>query len=542
MAQTETIDNDVCRMLCSLAADYGVRDVIVSPGTRSAPLAVVFSRSAHFRIHTVIDERCAAFMALGMSLATEQPVVLICTSGSALMNYGPALAEAYYRRVPVIAITADRPARWIDQLDSQTMRQPGALAAVVRKWVDIPVAADTDAALFTKANLEVCDAFDAALGSRRGPVHINVQLDIPLTPMTDKEPVNKARIIKAIRPQGSPGDFDEIIGKIRDKKIVIVCGDTTPGECAALNSIDLRGIPVLAEVQANIAQSYRIGTFDRLLRAACADGLEPDIVIAMGGSIVSARLKRWLRTSANTEVFTLGHTDNSTDTYKRLTTRIECDPLSFLQALAAAVTETEYSRRWQSFAEESQLKNENFVRTNPIMAAIGKIADRFRGDIHVGNGSAIRYAQMLRWNGPVYCNRGISGIDGCTSTALGYALAGGSPTLLITGDMSAAYDIGALGAAVPPRGFRIVVLDNDGGDIFRNIGTTGGLPELEQLFTVPPRLPLRQLADAYGYRYFEYSCQQPNDSVIDDFLDPEGSPAIMRLKIQKEYSKHLEVV
>lgn len=173
------------------------------------------------------------------------------------------------------------------------------------------------------------------------------------------------------------------------------------------------------------------------------------------------------------------------------------------------------------------------------MAALGKIADRFRGDIHVGNGSAIRYAQMLRWNGPVYCNRGISGIDGCTSTALGYALAGSAPTLLITGDMSAAYDIGALGAAVPPRGFRIVVLDNDGGDIFRNIGTTGGLPELEQLFTVPPRLPLRQLADAYGYRYFEYSCQQPDDSVIGDFLNPEGSPAIMRLKIQKEHSKHL---
>lgn len=539
MAQTETIDNDVCRMLSSLAADYGVRDVIVSPGTRSAPLAVVFSRSAHFRMHTVIDERCAAFMALGMSLATGQPIVLICTSGSALMNYGPALAEAYYRRMPLIAITADRPARWIDQLDSQTMRQPGALAAVVRKWVDIPVAADTDAALFTKANLDVCDAFDAALGGRRGPVHINVQLDIPLTPMTDKEPVNKARLIKAIRPQGSPDDFDEIIRNIRDKKIIIVCGDTIPDERAALNNIDLHGIPVLAEVQANIAHSYRIGTFDRLLRAECADGLEPDIVIAMGGSIVSARLKRWLRTMGYKEIYTLGYTDNSTDTYGRLTTRIECDPLPFLQALAAAFTETEYSHKWQSFAEEAQRKNQAFVNANPITAAIAKIAGRFRGDIHVGNGSAIRYAQMLRWNGPVYCNRGISGIDGCTSTALGYALAGGAPTLLITGDMGAAYDIGALGAAVPPRGFRIVVLDNDGGDIFRNISTTGGLPELEQLFTVPPNLPLRQLAEAYGYRYFDYECSQPDDSVIEDFLDPNGTPAIMRLKIQKEYSKHL---
>lgn len=539
MAQTETIDNDVCRMLASLAAAYGVRHVVVSPGTRSAPLAVTFHRAERFCMHTVIDERCAAFMALGMALKTDSPVLMICTSGSALMNYGPALAEAYYRRVPLIAITADRPARWIDQLDSQTMRQAGALAAVVRKSVDIPVAADTDTALFTKANLDVCDAFEAALGSRRGPVHINVQLDIPLTPLTDKEPFNKARLIKAIRPQGSPGDFDGIIGKIRDKKIIIVCGDTTPRERTALNSIDLRGIPVLTEVQANIDHSYSVGTFDRLLKTSCADGLEPEIVIAMGGSIVSARLKRWLRTLANTEVYTLGYTDNSIDTYGSLSTRIECDPLPFLQALAAAVTETEYSRRWQSFAEESQLKNENFVRTNPIMAAIGKIADRFRGDIHVGNGSAIRYAQMMQWHGPLYCNRGISGIDGCTSTALGYALGGNAPTLLITGDMSAAYDIGALGAAVPPRGFRIVVLDNDGGDIFRNISATGGLPELERYFTVPPRLPLRQLADAYGYRYLEYDSSRPVDSVIEEFLNPDGTPAIMRLKIQKEYSKHL---
>ena len=166
MAQTETIDNDVCRMLASLAAAYGVRHVVVSPGTRSAPLAVTFHRAERFCMHTVIDERCAAFMALGMALKTDSPVLMICTSGSALMNYGPALAEAYYRRVPLIAITADRPARWIDQLDSQTMRQAGALAAVVRKSVDIPVAADTDTALFTKADLEVCDAFEDALGSR----------------------------------------------------------------------------------------------------------------------------------------------------------------------------------------------------------------------------------------------------------------------------------------------------------------------------------------------------------------------------------------
>ena len=539
MAQTETIDNDVCRMLCSLAADYGVRDVIVSPGTRSAPLAVVFSRSAHFRMHTVIDERCAAFMALGMSLATGNPTAMICTSGSAIMNYSPALAEAYYRRVPLIAITADRPARWIDQLDSQTMRQAGALEAVVRKWVDIPVGADIDMDLFNKANREVCDAFDAALNGRRGPVHINVQLDMPLTPLTDKEPYHRPRLIKTVRPQGNIGDFNDIIQNIRDKKIIIICGDTNIREREALNNIDLHGIPVLAEVQANIEHSYKIGTFDRLLRSSCADGLKPDVVITIGGSIVSARLKRWLRTIGDIEVYTLGLSDNSTDTYGGLSTRIESDPEPFLQSLAAVATETEFSVKWQSFAEESRCNNQKFVNTNLITATLDKIAREFRGSIHVGNGSSIRYAQILDWHGPVYSNRGISGIDGCTSTALGYALACESPTLLITGDMSAAYDIGALGAAVPPQTFRIVVLDNDGGDIFRNIGTTCDLPELEHLFTVPPHLPLRQLAGAYGYRFFEYDCSQPDSSIIEDFLNPNGTQAILRLKIQKEHSKHL---
>ena len=163
MVQSETIDNAVCRMLAELAAAYGVKHVVVSPGTRSAPLAVTLHRSDHFVMHTVIDERSAAFMALGMAVATATPVVLICTSGSAMMNYGPALAEAYYRRVPLIVITADRPERWIDQLDSQTMRQSGALGAVVRRSVDIPVAAATDRALFDLANRQVNEAFDTAI-------------------------------------------------------------------------------------------------------------------------------------------------------------------------------------------------------------------------------------------------------------------------------------------------------------------------------------------------------------------------------------------
>ena len=176
----ETIDKPTAHLLAGLLKARGVRHIVVSPGSRCAPLTVVFARSGHFELHPVIDERTAAFVALGMSLATDTPVVALCTSGSALLNYAPALSEAYYRRVPVIAVTADRPAAMIDQRDSQTVRQPHALDAVVRKCVDIPDE-HSETALQMASRL-INDALIAATGHIPGPVHINMQFEMLLRP------------------------------------------------------------------------------------------------------------------------------------------------------------------------------------------------------------------------------------------------------------------------------------------------------------------------------------------------------------------------
>lgn len=537
MALTETIDNDVCRMLASLAADYGVRHVVVSPGTRSAPLAVVFHRSGRFCMHTVIDERCAAFMALGMALQTDSPVLLICTSGSALMNYGPALAEAYYRRVPLIAVSADRPARWIDQLDSQTMRQPGALSAVVRHSVDIPVAAASDAQLFSKANREVNEALSESIAGRRGPAHINVQLDVPLTRMTNAAATLQPRIIHSIHPKASAADFSDIVASLADKKVMIICGDTTPEEQSAF-SRTIPNIPVLSEAQSNIPNGFNIGSFDRFLSENKA--LEPDVIITVGGSLVSARLKNWLRSVKKLRHVSLGFDDNATDTFGCLDTRIECSASVFINALAANQSDSSFAERWQAFYADATERTRRLVAENPVTETIATLAELHSSDVHVSNGSAIRYAQMVEWpcDASFMCNRGISGIDGCTSTALGAALVSHSPTLLITGDMSAAYDIGALGAAEPPQGFRIAVLDNAGGDIFRNITATAALPELDRYFVVQPRLPLRLLAEAYGYRYLEYDCGTPDHSVLEHFIKGRG-PAILRIIIDPKYTARL---
>lgn len=540
MVQSETIDNAVCRMLAELAAAYGVKHVVVSPGTRSAPLAVTLHRSDHFVMHTVIDERSAAFMALGMAVATATPVVLICTSGSAMMNYGPALAEAYYRRVPMIVITADRPERWIDQLDSQTMRQSGALSAVVRRSVDIPVAAATDRALFDLANRQVNEAFDTAISLPQGPVHINVQLDVPLTAMSTSAPLFDARRIVTLRPtpSASAPEFDNIVEYLQGKKIAVVCAGTTLCERSGLQALANAGIPVLTEIQSNIPSCFNIGSFDRMLDSA--PGIIPEVIVSIGGSLVSARLKRWLRSIPNLMHITVGYDDNATDTFGHLAARIECQPGIFVDVLKRCNAPQDFIAAWSDFYTTAQSRTNATIAGNPLLDALANIARTFHGDVHVSNGSAIRYAQMLPWIADnIECNRGISGIDGCTSTAIGAAIASGNPTMLITGDMSAAYDVAALGAAQPPAGFRIAVLDNAGGDIFRNISATARLPELDRYFVAKPRLPLQQLAHAYGYTYAEYDCCAPDASTILKFAGDNTTPAILRIIIDPKYTAHL---
>ena len=166
----------VCRHLAHLIAAHGVSCVFASPGSRNAPAIIAAAREPGLKVTSVVDERCAAFMALGYASVSGEPVALICTSGTALLNYAPAVAEAFYRKVPLIVITADRPAEWIDQDDSQTLRQPGALSAFVKVTCDITDRTDD----LTHAIRQINDAMLMATTGRRAPVHINLRLDEPL--------------------------------------------------------------------------------------------------------------------------------------------------------------------------------------------------------------------------------------------------------------------------------------------------------------------------------------------------------------------------
>ena len=216
-----------CRILYDILIEKGVEDIVLSPGSRNAPL-LIGAACRPFRRHIITDERTAAFTALGISLAANKPVAIACTSGTALYDYAPAIAEAFYQNIPLIVITADRPLEWIDQDDSQTLIQPGALDKIVKGSYDIPVEHADDSNEKWYVNRIINEACNLALSGRRGPVHINIRLDNPLTeviPFTEGHP----RIIEYIDNLNLPPHlYKELANQLLGKKILVTAGFMQP--------------------------------------------------------------------------------------------------------------------------------------------------------------------------------------------------------------------------------------------------------------------------------------------------------------------------
>lgn len=505
----ETIDKPGALLAVELLHAYGIRHAVVSPGSRCAPLTVAMHRSGYFDLHVVIDERSAAFVGLGMALATGRTVALVCTSGSAVLNYAPALAEALYRKVPLVAISADRPMEMIDQRDSQTIRQAGALDAVVRRSIDI--ADVSDPRYLRYANRLMNEVLTAATTPIPGPVHINLQFDAPLTPMANFRVPEAAHKITLAATRHEPEA--EIGSLVRPSdKVMIVAGGNNPDERLrrVLERLsETRKAVVIAEAQSNLHGFIQSPELESASPSA------PDVLITLGGSIISAKLKSYLRGCRNLHHISLGADDNFNDTFFALETCIDCEPAAFLELLDDSLeSNVDFCSSWQSS-----------TRRTPSCDALQNIIDMLHGyDVHFSNGSAARYAQLLHYPAScrVECNRGVSGIEGATSTAIGYAMVSDRPVVLVTGDMSAAYDIAAFSLRGIPDSFRIVVLDNDGGDIFRAVATTRSLPEREEFFATRPNLPLEDLCRAYGFAYF---------TDADKFCAYQGSPAVLRLAV-----------
>lgn len=535
----ETLDTDkkFCSILFDVMIEKGVSDVVCSPGSRNAPLLIAAASRIELKKHVVIDERSAAFMALGLAIVSRRPVALVCTSGTALLNYGPAIAEAFYQSIPLIVISADRPEQWIDQDDSQTLRQFEAFSNYVKRSYQLPAFGNDNRELQWYANRIANDAMIEATSRRRGPVHINLQLGEPLSHKVNRC-TEQPRLIDFIGGDsiGNKELVKDLAIKMAASKVLLVAGFLPPdarlhksvGEIASLPNI-----VVMTETLSNLHLGDNATAIDAVLTAYPSrylDSLAPDLVISLGGSLVSRKLKEYLRrNSGQCEHWSLGWNHTTSDCFMSLTKRIEVDPARLLHQLAVILrrqpklpTICDFSVSWSKMRRKAAEAKATFVAEVPWsdLKAFDMIFRRLPQDVNLflSNGTSVRYAQILGERMPhaSYCNRGVSGIDGSISTAIGGAKAYKGRTVIITGDMSMAYDLNSLALPDIPENLIIIVIDNGGGGIFRFIPTTSSLEELDRYFCAPPKLPLATLASAYGFDYAEVIDQATLSSILHD--------------------------
>ncbi|MBD5353796.1 MAG: 2-succinyl-5-enolpyruvyl-6-hydroxy-3-cyclohexene-1-carboxylic-acid synthase [Bacteroides sp.] len=548
-----TTDKLSCNILADLLVAHGVHQVVLSPGSRNTPLVIAISRHEGLTDHVVIDERSAAFIALGMAIQTGEPVAIVCTSGTALLNYAPAVAEAFYRRIPLVVISADRPQEWIDQDDSQTIWQQDALAPYVKRSCDLPSYTDFPNGKWI-CNRLINDILIEAVDGRKGPVHINVRLDAPLNKLVDVVP-DSSRIIRMIspRPELPTAEARRIGERIASpKKVLIIVGFHEPDEKlnrALTKLARVSNVAVMIESIANLHSPLFVSRIDSTLcrmDSTQREAMAPDVVITAGGALVSRFVKDWLRSLDKVEHWHIGLSHTTVDCFRHLTLRIEMPPAIFFRQLASAMqifkTPSDYGALWRSLSYKAIKVHEKYVESSPWsdLRAFAQIIPAIppKWNLHLSNGTPIRYAQLMDCNHihRCECNRGVSGIDGCSSTALGASVMYNGTTLLITGDMSCQYDLAALSSALVTPRFKIIVMCNGGGGIFRFISSTSNLPELERYFAVGTKLPLRQLSDGYGFAYFEaYNLEELLRS-FDDFASVADRPAILAVFTPAELS------
>lgn len=460
--------------LLSLMLAHNVCDIVICPGSRNMPLAQSFANIKEFHCHPITDERSAGFVAIGLSVAYNKPVAVCVTSGSALLNLASAVSEAFYQQVPILVISADRPFAWIGQLDGQTLPQANVFGSLVRKTVSLPEPIDETEAWL--CNRLINEALLELNHHVKGPVHINIPITEPFFDCSATTLPNE-RVIRRNQP------YIEKWGKT--KKPIILIGQTNFAEAQIVKElINKLHCPVFCETLSNIIYNDTIDEFDIILNYFSQDKetikeLQPDLVVYVGGHIVSKRLKKWIR-QVKPEVWRVDPCGECSDTFQNMTNIIELQVVDFLKTLHCCEDHFLYKQTWTSYNEKARKALNNIslpFSSLLIIQQISKQHSHFQ-NIVLANSSTVRHAQLFvngqisenLFQSKIFCNRGVNGIDGSLSAAIGIALAHPDElTLLIIGDLSFFYDMNALWNTYLPNNLRIALLNNNGGEIFRNL-------------------------------------------------------------------------
>ena len=531
------------QLISQLLLKEGVTDVVISPGSRNAPFTINFNNNELFKCYSVVDERAAGFFALGIAQQKRKPVVVCCTSGSAVVNYYPAIVEAFYQNIPLIVLSADRPSSMVDQFDGQTIRQQNVFDNHILSSFHVE---DSNEVAYLEKNAQSLNEAIVLAKEKMGPIHFNFSFEEPLYDTQSKaiefnfssEQLKKIEVINKTKIN----QFNSLWNQ-STRKIILV-GLAFPNQ--KLNEllskfVDLADTVVLTEVTSNVANEKFIYSIDQVLfslEEAELKELQPDFLLTIGQNIVSKKVKAFLRSYQPENHW---HIDEfwAPNTYNCLSESINVKPECFLKEITKDLkaNESNYAKNWFDIKHQRETKHEEYLtkidfcdfKAHEIIAK--SIPEN--SIVHYSNSSPIRYAQIfaisLHASVKLFCNRGTSGIDGCTGTAIGSCVESEGLTTLITGDIGFFYDNNSLWNKHIPANFRLILINNGGGNIFKIIPGPSTSGALEQFFETKHELTAKPLAELHSFDYCEVNSIISLNHSLTSFYEESTRPKILEI-------------
>ena len=547
----------------------GIKNIIISPGSRNAPLTISFSEDPFFNCYSIVDERCAAFFALGISQQLMQPTVILCTSGSALLNYYPAIAEAFYSDIPLIVISADRPSYKVDIGDGQTIRQENVFEKhighsanlkqdvchathKIRKYDPDQLAEEN----IDQSQILVQEYNDKALNkalniaiANNTPVHINIPFEEPLYETVEESPLLPQ--IELLKKQGENGldEWQDYIHSWQNASRKMVLVGVNPPNAVEKMYLEILAkdptVVVMTECTSNLFHPNFFPNIDSIIapieksanKEELFKMLRPEIVLTFGGLIVSKKIKAFLR-----DYTPLMHwhvnPKKAYNTFFSLTKHFKTTPNELFKNLLAnpSSQESNYYDYWTKRKDHYKLRRQQYLLEIPFsdMWVFHKTLESIPSNyqLQLSNSSTVRYAQLfdLEPSIRVFCNRGTSGIDGSTSTAIGASIYESSPTLLITGDLSFIYDSNGLWNNYIKPNFRIIVINNGGGGIFRILPGKEETDNFNTFFETTHNLNIQSIAEMYNFEFESVSNKIDLIEALGNFYKASEKPKILEIK------------
>jgi 2-succinyl-5-enolpyruvyl-6-hydroxy-3-cyclohexene-1-carboxylate synthase len=550
--------------ISEICVAHGIKDAVLCPGSRSAALTLAFARNPKISCEVLSDERSAGFVAMGMAIQTDTPVVMVCTSGSAAYNFSPAVVEAYFQEVPLIVLTADRPPEWINQYDGQTIFQRDIFGKHVKKSYELP--ADY-AHLDAQWHIErvVNEAISLSQKHPKGPVHINVPIREPFYPDANEEYDfnGNVRVVKnpEIKPTLSNAVWAELleIWEAAENKIIAI-GQNSEDLDAELTALDQEEeVIVIADVISNVNTEKAIKSHDTFIAKLGEAESEIDLLLTFGKSFISKNLKQFIRKNKPTHHWHIQNHPDLIDPLQSLTLKIEMDPKEFLRELSETCSirrmrsadeaeECEFKTKWLATDEKAKIYVDKFLASADFgeLKATQLLLEQLPESsiLHLGNSMPVRYANLFGTKSSkkiqVNANRGTSGIDGIVSTSVGQAKKTDKVLTCLVGDVSFFYDRNAFWNANLPNNLKIVLINNEGGNIFRIIDGPSKQAEVADYFVGKQTKTAELLAKENSLEYLKASNEEEmknalkslyeanKASILEVFTYPENDVRIFK--------------